>query len=416
MSDKKTTMLDLAGSPSFNYEAAADALNTSNTNPSSKNKNRRNIHLALAAAGMTPGPVGFGADFVDALLYTVEGKFGDAALSSVAMIPFVGQIAAAKRSVDKVIDAGDEYLYVYRGLNTKGPDFATGLPRQFDPDDMVVDILGTPTHVGGNFRLSGGLRKKSQVLDVNNPQHYIERQMIDSPGFAHIFDIDNANQVQFASEVFTTTSPVTAINYAMGQGLQAGMHSTIKSEMAGRLGTVIRYKIPISHIKKIANTELPSGQMALNSNDYFLKKFHNVGTGRNLPVEMEMAQSFDPRGYTIGFRNTPETRMPDVRLRDSVSKRGNNIVRFDLGVPAVYADKIWENKNISEFLKEPELMTTSYKNKSIQDMLRNRNLPRDNALSFMDEEYAIDSETLKQVKEAIEFRKANNTFTVPRDI
>ena len=49
-------------------------------------------------------------------------------------------------------------------------------------------------------------------------------------------------------------------------------------------------------------------------------------------------------------------------------------------------------------------------------MLRNRNLPRDNALSFMDEEYAIDSETLKQVKEAIEFRKANNTFTVPRDI
>jgi hypothetical protein len=42
MSDKKkTTMLDLAGSPSFNYEAAADALNTSNTEPSSKNKNRR---------------------------------------------------------------------------------------------------------------------------------------------------------------------------------------------------------------------------------------------------------------------------------------------------------------------------------------------------------------------------------------
>ena len=131
---------------------------------------------------------------------------------------------------------------------------------------------------------------------------------------------------------------------------------------------------------------------------------------------MEMAQSFDPRGYTIGFRNTPETRKPDVRLRDSVSKRGNNIVRFDLGVPAVYADRIWENKNISEFLKEPELMTTSYKNKSIQDMLRNRNLPRDNALAFMDEEYAIDAETLKQVKEAIEFRKANNTFTVPRDI
>ena len=40
MSDKKTTMLDLAGSPSFNYEAAADALNTSNATPKQKELNR----------------------------------------------------------------------------------------------------------------------------------------------------------------------------------------------------------------------------------------------------------------------------------------------------------------------------------------------------------------------------------------
>ena len=72
---------------------------------------------------MTPGTVGFGADFVDAL-YTVEGKFGDAALSC-CMIPFVGQIAAAKRSVDKTIDAGDEFYYLYRGVKTKGEDFMT---------------------------------------------------------------------------------------------------------------------------------------------------------------------------------------------------------------------------------------------------------------------------------------------------
>ena len=167
MSDKKkTTMLDLVGSPSFNYTAVAESLNTAEATSAKKNmvknNNRRNIHLTLAGMGFTPGPVGFAADFADALLYTVEGKFGDAAVSSVAMIPFVGSIAASKRKVDKAIEAGDEFIYVYRGLNTKGEDFATGSARQFNKEDMVVDILGTPTHVGGNLKLSGGLRKKSE--------------------------------------------------------------------------------------------------------------------------------------------------------------------------------------------------------------------------------------------------------------
>ena len=71
MSDKKkTTMLDLAGSPSFNYEAAAVSLNTANTDPSSKNNLLRNINLSLEALGFTPGPTGFGADIVDA--YTIR--------------------------------------------------------------------------------------------------------------------------------------------------------------------------------------------------------------------------------------------------------------------------------------------------------------------------------------------------------
>ena len=42
--------------------------------------------------------------------------------------------------------------------------------------------------------------------------------------------------------------------------------------------------------------------MALHSNDYFLKKLHNIGTGRNLPRDIEMAQKMDPTGmYTIGL-------------------------------------------------------------------------------------------------------------------
>ena len=49
MSDKKTTMLDLAGSPSFNYEAAAVSLNTANATRTPKNNTLRNINLSLEA-------------------------------------------------------------------------------------------------------------------------------------------------------------------------------------------------------------------------------------------------------------------------------------------------------------------------------------------------------------------------------
>ena len=57
---------------------------------------RRNVHTALAAAGMTPA-YGNIADAADAILYATEGKFGEAALSLAAMIPIVGQYVAAKR-------------------------------------------------------------------------------------------------------------------------------------------------------------------------------------------------------------------------------------------------------------------------------------------------------------------------------
>ena len=412
MSDNKTTMLDLAGSPSFNYEAAADALNTSNTDPSSKNKNRRNIHLALAAAGMTPGPVGFGADFVDALLYTVEGKFGDAALSSVAMIPFVGQVAAAKRSVDKVIDAGDDYLYLYRGINTKGEDFMTGEMRSLSMDDLVMDIGGIPSHVGGT------MKRGSDPYILFKYYGEIPNQKVKSPGFAHIFDIDNNKQFLYASELYTTTSPITAINYAMGQGLRYGHPDVIAKQFEDTLGTVIRYKVPVSHLKKLADTKLPkTGQRALHSNDYFLKKLHNIGTGRNLPRDIEFAQGMDPTGmYTMGFRNTPETGFPGVDFGKSVAKGGNNIVRFDLGIPASYADKIWENKTVTELLSDPELAKTSFQNSSIQRMLRKRNLPQNDANKYISEEYRIDAEGIEQTRRTIEHKKKNNFYFVPRDI
>ena len=60
----------------------------------------KDVHTMLMAAGLTPG-VGNVADLADAILYAVEGEFGEAALSSAAMIPIVGQLVSGKRGVSK---------------------------------------------------------------------------------------------------------------------------------------------------------------------------------------------------------------------------------------------------------------------------------------------------------------------------
>ena len=62
MSDnKKTTMLDLSGSPEFNSIAAADALNT----VKNRQKSNKDIRDTLDWAGLLSGPlepIGIGAD------------------------------------------------------------------------------------------------------------------------------------------------------------------------------------------------------------------------------------------------------------------------------------------------------------------------------------------------------------------
>ena len=58
---------------------------------------KEDVHNMLMVAGMTPA-IGNVADAADALLYTLEGEFGSAALSTAAMIPFVGQFVSAKKA------------------------------------------------------------------------------------------------------------------------------------------------------------------------------------------------------------------------------------------------------------------------------------------------------------------------------
>ena len=76
---------------------------------------KEDVHNMLMVAGMTPA-IGNVADAADALLYTLEGEFGSAALSATAMIPFVGQFVSAKKALRVAKKSGEEMVTLYRGI------------------------------------------------------------------------------------------------------------------------------------------------------------------------------------------------------------------------------------------------------------------------------------------------------------
>ena len=134
-------MLDLVGSPSFNYTAAADALNTADSIRVTKKTQkdvveldrREKIHRALQNFGLaTAGasiaspltaPIteiaGGVADLTDGILYTLEGEHGNAALSYASIFPVVGYAVAAKRGMRLAEKSGEELIDVYHGFESQ---------------------------------------------------------------------------------------------------------------------------------------------------------------------------------------------------------------------------------------------------------------------------------------------------------
>ena len=176
MSDKKKiTMLDLVGSPSFNYTAAADALNTADairvTKKTKKDvvelDRKEKIHRALQRFGLaTAGasiaspftaPIteiaGGVADLTDGILYTLEGEHGNAALSYASIFPVVGYAVAAKRGMRLAEKSGEELIDVYHGVESQfikhniitegGEKFAVGRQHRFfkQLDDVQLEYV-----------------------------------------------------------------------------------------------------------------------------------------------------------------------------------------------------------------------------------------------------------------------------------
>ena len=158
---------------------------------------KENVHDMLMAAGFTPG-LGNIADAADALLYATEGEFGSAALSAVAMIPFIGQAVSAKKALKIAKESGEEMVTLYRGVDkwhpgkmvkegkfvgggeyiskkTLGKDRWHGAITSKNPD-----ALWTSMHKGWVENWIGKSRNK-RILEFEVPWSYAEKHGI--PGY-----------------------------------------------------------------------------------------------------------------------------------------------------------------------------------------------------------------------------------------
>lgn len=122
------------------------------------------IQTVLECAGFLPG-IGVFIDGANGVIYLFRGEYGAAAISFVAMVPIVGDAAAAARlasKADNVIDAG---TYVLRHRDT-GEVMRVGRTKSFDRraaeharDPKLKDFAFEATHRTRDYNQQRGLEQ-----------------------------------------------------------------------------------------------------------------------------------------------------------------------------------------------------------------------------------------------------------------
>ena len=158
-------------------------------------KSTDSIHNALMAAGMTPA-YGNVADLADAALYALEGEFGDAAWSSAAALPVIGQMVSAKKALRVAKEAGEEMVTLYRGI----PDWFPGemvkegkfvspqnlqyygqkIPQPSKKGIFVgtnIDVVEGYSRPRGKFNMITGKRTKPAILEFEVPKSWFDKKL-----------------------------------------------------------------------------------------------------------------------------------------------------------------------------------------------------------------------------------------------
>ena len=252
-----------------------------------KEINRESVHLALAAAGLTPG-VGIFADAADTALYLAEGEYGDALFSSVAMIPFVGQYAGSLRLLEKAKKNNEPIVKFYRGVTdvryekTFEKD-AARMKASIGLDKKVPEgnIIG-----GGDIiqaragAYTGTLGRYGSTTNLSEPSAMMQRQY---------FGVDDATRNLPSQALYTSTNPDIARLYAT-KGFSG---ANIPADFASRKPLILEFEVPVSWLQKNSNKIL--------SADKDLYDMYKLGgPGSKLPGQFQDMTVFDlglPKGF-----------------------------------------------------------------------------------------------------------------------
>ena len=138
------------------------------------------IHNALMAAGMTPA-YGNIADVADAVLYALEGEFGEAAWSMAAAIPVIGQMVAGRRAAKVAKEAGEEMVTLYRGVDkwfkrkmVKEGKFVGG--DKYYPMNIWVTRTENAAHEYGGYVGKGKrILPEGRTLEFEVPESFFDK-------------------------------------------------------------------------------------------------------------------------------------------------------------------------------------------------------------------------------------------------
>jgi hypothetical protein len=164
-------------------------------------------------------------------------------------------------------------------------------------------------------------------------------------------------------DTYVTTSPQQAIYYAMDQPLDIA--DALKSNNPLQ---ILKIEIPVKELKRLEGIEAGMGLTgkAFKSNDYFLKKVHNLGTGRTTPRSLSSNEMLD--GYIQGFVEVK----PQLGYRYTTP--GNDVSIFSLGIDPGYVT-VLKGDNYNDLIKKfPEMKGHVLENISLRKSLEKRKM------------------------------------------
>ena len=175
---------------------ASDKTNVNLDKSAKIDKSTDSIHMALMAAGMTPG-IGNVSDLTDAILYALEGELGNAAWSAAAAIPIIGQMVTGKRALKAAKEAGEEMVTLYRGVPdwfqgkmVKEGNFISPQNQKYYDETITlpskkgiyvgdkIDVVEGYARKEYNFNPQTGKKAKPSILEFEVPKSWLNKKML----------------------------------------------------------------------------------------------------------------------------------------------------------------------------------------------------------------------------------------------